>query len=208
MELRDCLLSRNVAPDGAGLCVQEGFHNATEALSIQRCRFLSNSGFETMLGISLGGGAYISGVSAAPVRVRDCEFLGNWATFGGSALSLVNGGSLVVENSLLAGNAGADVLRAAQFAASLTLDRVTVADNSETLFLQTDSVTIRNSVIRANPGDLSPWNISEALISHSCVDGTHDWPGEGRIRDDPLFLAPGVYDFTRKATVEIDGKEY
>lgn len=139
------------------------------------CRFISNGGSDGGP-LPVGGGAVFNHGGASVPTFINCLFHGNIASAGGAVLGMRTPTHLV--NCTFSGN------RALHGTAGALFDR--------------GGAAVRNCIFRGNvavnrerENEIS-W-CARTEVSYSNVQG--NWPGEGNIDADPLFVNPAVGDF-------------
>ncbi len=197
MEMTGCTIARNAAVEGNG----GGMSLSLSEPKLRQCQFYENSGAE-------GGGIYCS--ESTPLLTR-CTIAKNQARVIQSDCGLIlggNGGAMYFQvskpafvNCMIQGNvAELKGSGLAGFADStVTLIHCTLVGNQSqkynraAIYCESRSrVTVLNSVLW-NPGpelarEAPDLRNSYFKVSYSCVQG--GWPGEGNLRDYPLFQDP------------------
>lgn len=142
-------------------------------------------------GSGRGGGVFSTGDSV-PVFVN-CVISGNEASGGTASLGpgTSSGGGLfcdensrpVLTNCTVVGNAAWPVGTDPGWGAG-------VACRGESSLALTNCVIWHNHL--APPLEIR--ENSTAVVSYSCIEGPQPWPGDGNIKDAPLFFAKGTWD--------------
>ncbi len=169
--LTNCTFSENVTVrDGAGM------YNDWGNPDITNCIFKGNSAGDS------GGGIYNS---SGVLTLANSIFSGNTAVWNGGAM-YNEWSSLTVTNCTFVGNA---------------------ADNGNALALNSSIwsnpsvVEFTNCILRDNGDEI--WNNDDSTItvtfSNIYVDTRSPWPGEGNIRNNPLFADPENGDYHLKS---------
>jgi hypothetical protein len=191
--LIDCTIQGHRYSDGGGI------HCEDSSLSMIGCRVLSNASSRDDCGGGLGAWDSV-------LDFTGCTFLGNVSGGGGGAMCLV-ASSATLTNCLLAGNKAVQWGGAIQASYSTTLEMVhcTITGNEARYFGMGGAV---GCYIDDEPAPSSPlfkscivWeNVPDDALEASCGAFT------GSIADrDPLFVRPGVFDFSRTGYVELTG---
>ncbi len=224
--LRDCVVEENAAgglyvvADGAatltgcvvrrnyGVSVGEGAGGVTcrerSSVTMTDCRVEANTS-------QSAGGVWAA--SAASLVLERCRIAGNRSTSSGGGIGLSNVAGALLVNCSISGNGCANGPSGiACFGGSgIRLLCCTVADNEGTaLYARIPmSLEVVDSIVwnRLYGGPVIQ-DGAVLLASYSCISGDTVWPGEGMINADPRFVLPGVYDFTRWATIEVQGVRY
>ena len=177
-------ITLGLADGGGDNGLGAGMFISSASLAVVRVTFTENSA-------GVGGGAmYIEG-TAHPLVVN-CSMTANDGTYGGAICMLASASAALV-NCLIGGNtatsSGGGIFSKSSFPATLDLINCTVTDNTSQFsgggiwVPSTMEVTITNSILWENVPDQIN---AEATVTYSDVEG--DWPGEGNINLDPLFV--------------------
>jgi CSLREA domain-containing protein len=150
LDLSECVVAENDANAGGGV-----FNAGT--LTVDSCTFSGNDA-EDVLITNAYGGALMSSVSLADVRITASTFSGNSADLAGHAIFLT-GGSLILENSTLSGNLGGvgDAALVIQNA-DVELTNVTLVGNAGVglnafSFSGTNTLDVANTIVANNGGN-------------------------------------------------------
>ncbi len=189
--LINCKFANNSAAWGGGMLNWGGSVGSNARLI--GCRFSANVATER------GGGLYNLCMRTPPTVLINCTLSGNTAAQGGG---LANGNytSATLANCLIAGNNasqnGGGVF--CFYSASCSMGGCTItgntASNGRTLACDSDDqqhpsdVEVANSIMW-NGGD-EIWNNDDSTITITYSDVYGDWPGDGNIDADPLFVDP------------------
>lgn len=222
--ISDCLFLQNGAgTGGAGgmLCQGQIYAEPLQSFIITNCQFYENVGTGDGGGLAVGQGAFLvenctfawnvtsgrgGGINVlrpASARISNCEFLGNTAANGGSALYLADflyqAGGLKTEvlQSVFWGNltaAGYGVISAQGNDASKRLyvlnstfvSNVT-ASASGTVNVTNGAVWIENSILWGNTKGVTGSGVTRTVRT-TCLPDASAYLGAGNINADPKFI--------------------
>jgi hypothetical protein len=186
--LTDCVLRANDGEPGGGFLVEDSEVH------------LLGSTIEAN-GADDGGGGFAVLNSRATLVAS--TITGNYGDHGGGAFESV-GSDVLLESCLLTGNFGEGIGDAFLAVGSeISLVHCTVSGNGrsdETAGLVAafaSKVWIEGSILWGN--DSRKIHLAQGATvgaSFSCIQGAEPLPGRGNIIEDPLFLEPGVFDFS------------
>jgi parallel beta-helix repeat protein/predicted outer membrane repeat protein len=212
-ELSDCILAGNTAQDGGGLHYQSLFCNF--GLNLRGCDFIGNTATRS------GGAVFLD--TFQPVLLDRCTLRGNFAGEAGGGVHIARGSPSFVNCYLVANRCE---LRGGAIFGTGTLTNCTVASNTAMagggIHVPFDrfvgALTVMNSILWDNQAEIGRFHAIHFEDANSppvvrcsivqcdpltppCVDPDGDsvlvWDGEGNKNADPLFVAPGCFDFTR-----------
>ena len=182
----NCLITSNNCEQGGGGVFTTGI------AEIVGCTFSDNHA-------ATGGAIVVSLYST--VTVRNCMISQNSAwSYGGG---IENDGTCIINNSLIVNNSGdGGGIATWWMGASYTVTNSTIANNSpENILLGFSAVgTIKNSVISG--GAIVLWPGASLDCQYSCTDDSI--PGEGNIRQNPMFVLPTLVNGTGGNGLEAD----
>lgn len=195
--LVDCVLRHNDGEPGGGFLAR-----GESAVTLLGCTIEGN-------GADDGGGGFA--VVGATATLMSCRIVGNFGDQGGGAFSCVNA-AVRLENCLVAGNHGEDsggafvAVTSAVSSTPATVEIIhsTLSGNAQqrggaVMHAMGDgtSITLHASIVYGNDGDAVELLDGATLsASFSCVEGVAPLPGRGNVNADPLFIEPGVFDFS------------
>ncbi|MBL0927245.1 MAG: hypothetical protein IBJ11_06280 [Phycisphaerales bacterium] len=184
--VNDCAIVGGVSDNGGGIAVRGG------TLAMNRSSILNNAAR------GVGGGLIV--IAGGAATITRCSFAFNSAPGEGGAMMCDNGGTLNLRFSEVYRNAGGLAAIRNRNGGVSTIDNCTVAYNTTTgntpaVWTFVGSMTIRNSVIFANPpGDFGNQGGTTVTISTSNIGGGVQ-PGTGNLSADPLFVDGPRGDF-------------
>ncbi len=203
-----CQFTRNVANFGGAIIALGAGHAKIDA-----CTFTENH--------SNSMGAAVN--SNGRVEMRDCSFVANTSDFGGGAVSVSQGGIVLLTNCLFAGNSAADyggALCEGTGSTTTTMIHCTFADNTAPngnalafQYYNGDPFILRAANCIFSDGGQEVWYNEQADLRMTCCAVEGGWPGAGNIDLEPVFVAPEAGDFHLAAgspcidagTLDIDG---
>lgn len=190
--MEECVIRNNEVTTAPGLGDGGGI-GSSGPLGLFRCTISGNRAGD-------GGGV----VALGSTRIESCRIIQNQATTGcGGGLALGDAGQATheVAGCVVAGNTAA-VTGGGMMAVNVTLDHVTVADNTAAsdggLHLPTGFAFIERSIVWGNSPDV--FCNADALVIDSCVAGATEsgcvGKGSSNVVDiDPMFVSPPAGNF-------------
>lgn len=202
-----CTFSLNSATYNGGAI---GVSGSGASATVSNSAFLNNhAGFSKYSGSVSGGGAIkIAGGHKYTFTIRGCSFLNNNANNNSGGAILNGNSSLVISDSLIAGNQarnGGGISSVGSFngifylTASSTITSCTITNNSATTggAVQGNSeiggLNIVNSILWGNSATTNPELGPDVNITYSVIEG--GYPGSGNIESDPLFVNSSSGDY-------------
>lgn len=173
--ISDCVLDGNVV-EAASNARGGGLHAVGTVVTLERTTFSNNQA----LGAGAdGGGAFLNGSNGH--LIRDCTFVGNYASDSGSAIRKDGGGHCQLTNCVFESNdtdnTGAVFVRSG---ATLTADACRFVGNTAVvgsairIWEDTGWLTVRNSVFQGNSSS-AIFNDRDVLTVDSCTfEGNND----------------------------------
>ncbi len=188
--ITNCTFIENSASMGAGI-----YNNGANPV-IMNCKFIRNAanlrGVTTGAGNS-GGGMY--NVNSSPA-VTNCVFTDNFSAQDGGGMYTYGRSDLILKNCIFNGNrallnGGALFINNSQsYLINCTLTRNSAEFGACMMFQSSssirDTVEIINCICR--DGVNSIWKEGNTIINVSYSNIQYEWPGEGNIDEEPLFV--------------------
>jgi phosphotriesterase-related protein len=185
----NCNFIRNWAWNGGGM------GNSNSNPTLINCTFSMNSGF-------YGGGMYCS--DSHP-KLTNCLFTRNSTTIPPGVIverSLDSGGGMnnyqsnpTLANCTFSGNSSRRGGGIFNYDSHLILTNCTLAGNFAydglAMYNHGSSLSISNSILWNGGNEIYIHDYASATITYSNIQG--DWPGNGNIAVDPLFVQPGYW---------------
>jgi hypothetical protein len=211
LEMSGCHINENTSSSGGGLrCTKS-------TVALEACKLEGNWGDQggglaildstaTLTGCSISGnGSQVGGgihcQTGGKAVLLGCSVLGNGAEVEGGGAFVDATSSLVLTNCQVIANRANRGAAASCPGGDVKLMNCTIsgnqADVNGVIWTSSPSV-LTNGIVWGNAG--APLS-GDIAADHSCIQGTA--AGEGNIDQDPLFLSPGKFDFSRNKVLEI-----
>jgi hypothetical protein len=183
-EFVNCIISNNrTNSSGGGLCIENSH------VTLERCDIEGNAAY---LGSGISAGAATLIVSNSTITNNYSVPDGEDSSLGGGIV--VGSGTTIISNCIVSRNTAA---LSAQFHAgsadNLLLQNCTILGGASEVRTIASSVSFENCILWGSPNLLAFEDHTEAVVTHSAIQG--GYPGEGNISDDPKFVDPANGDF-------------